>query len=201
MRHDTLIARVEEEDRSKQTFLVCSPAVGIVERVPARGSYVDPSRGFLTLRILGRRYSVRLPRELHGWVTERLIEDTFVPIEFGQPLLRLSSAQAPEAAPQSSEDLGTGAAEGSQEGLVPVRAPSQGVFYRRPNPESAPYVAEGGEVGAGTVLGLVEVMKCFHQIAYGGPGLPERGTVAKILVEDNAEVELGETLFLIRPLG
>ena len=52
---------------------------------------------------------------------------------------------------------------------------------------------------AGTVLGLVEVMKSFNQIAYGGPGLPERGTVAKVLVQDAAEVTYGQTLFLIRP--
>ena len=42
-------------------------------------------------------------------------------------------------------------------------------------------------------------MKCFNQIAYGGPGLPERGTVAKVLVEDAEEVEHDQVMFLIRP--
>jgi biotin carboxyl carrier protein len=62
-------------------------------------------------------------------------------------------------------------------------------------------VDEGSEVGTGSVLGLVEIMKCFHQITYGGAGLPERGSVARILVENAAEVELGQELFLVRPLG
>ncbi len=201
MRDRTLIARVEEEDAKEPTILVRSPAVGIVDRVPAPGSYVDPSRGFLTLRILGQRHSLRLPREVRGWVTERMIEDTFIPIEFGQPLMRLSTAHAPDAVSESSEDSRPAGTAGTEEGLVPVTAPSQGVFYRRPNPETPPYVEEGSEVGSGSVLGLVEVMKCFHQISYGGPGLPEKGTVARILVEDSAEVEFGQALFLIRPAG
>ena len=49
------------------------------------------------------------------------------------------------------------------------------------------------------MLGLVEVMKCFNQIAYGGPGLPERGTVAKILVDDSDEVVHDQVMFLISP--
>jgi biotin carboxyl carrier protein len=50
------------------------------------------------------------------------------------------------------------------------------------------------------VLGLVEIMKCFNQITYGGPGLPERGRVAEILAEDAAEVQFGQVLFRIKPL-
>ena len=52
---------------------------------------------------------------------------------------------------------------------------------------------------SGTVLGLVEVMKCFNQITYGGPDLPARGTVAQILAEDAAEVQFGQALFRVKP--
>ena len=64
----------------------------------------------------------------------------------------------------------------------------------------ASFVDVGARVVAGTVLGLVEVMKCFNQITYGGPGLPEDGIVSRVLVEDAAEVHFGQPLFHIRPL-
>jgi biotin carboxyl carrier protein len=46
---------------------------------------------------------------------------------------------------------------------------------------------------------MVEVMKSFNQIVYGSPGLPERGVVVAIEVEDAVEVKFGQPLFLIRP--
>jgi acetyl-CoA carboxylase biotin carboxyl carrier protein len=193
------MARVEEEEGSEQIFLVRSPAVGIVDEVPDRGSYISPSNGFLTLRILGQSHSLYLPREVRGWVQERMIESTSVPVEFNQPLLRLSPGQAPDAGGDGSADLRSSRAEALEEGLVAVRSSSQGVFYRAANPGSPPYVDEGSGVSEGTVMGLVEVMKCFYQITYGGPGLPEKGTVERILVENTVEVESGQALFLIRP--
>jgi biotin carboxyl carrier protein len=51
------------------------------------------------------------------------------------------------------------------------------------------------------VLGLVEVMKCFNQITYGGPGLPERGEIVKILGPDTGEVQFGDELFWVRPMA
>ena len=80
-----------------------------------------------------------------------------------------------------------------------MQAPSEGVFYRRPSPDSPPYVEEGARVESGAVLGLVEVMKSFNQITYGGPGLPERARVERVLAEDSVEVQFGQRLFLIRP--
>jgi biotin carboxyl carrier protein len=49
------------------------------------------------------------------------------------------------------------------------------------------------------VLGLVEVMKCFNQIVYVGPGFPDRGTIASVHAEDATEVRFGALLFHVRP--
>ena len=91
--------------------------------------------------------------------------------------------------------------KGVEADLIPVPSPSDGIFYRRSSPESAAYVEVGRPVSKGTVLGLVEVMKSFNQIVYGSPGLPERGVVASVLVEDAAEVRFGQPLFMIRAQG
>jgi acetyl-CoA carboxylase biotin carboxyl carrier protein len=126
-----------------------------------------------------------------------MIDDNLTPLGYGQPLLRLS--QAREVGGNGLDGPAGQAKERAADGLIAITAPSDGVFHRRPAPDSPCYVQEGSEVSAGSVLGLVEVMKSFAQIVYGGTGLPERGTVVEIPVDDAAEVAFGQTLFLVRP--
>ena len=197
-----LIARVDSEDSETgdKTFLVRSPAVGVADGVPAEGVYLNPLDGFLSLRVLDRRYTLELPRNVQGRVTERFIDDTNTPVGYNQPLFRLSQAEGPLAGrSEEGEQAASSGGAGADTDLITVTAPSEGVFYRRPSPDAPAYVSEGTEVTTGTVLGLVEVMKSFNQITYGSPGLPEQGTVERILVEDAAEVSFGQVLFKIRP--
>ena len=49
-----------------------------------------------------------------------------------------------------------------------------GTFYRRPDPESDPYFEEGDQVSAGDTVGLIEVMKSFHEVK-----AEEEGTIAR----------------------
>ena len=70
-----------------------------------------------------------------------------------------------------------------------VKAQMPGTFYRRPDPESDPYVEEGDEVSAGDTIGLIEVMKNFNEIK-----AEEGGTVSKFLVEDEEAVDAGQEL-------
>jgi acetyl-CoA carboxylase biotin carboxyl carrier protein len=193
----TLVARIEPGEE-EGTQRVLAPAVGILDRVPATGVFINPLQTFMSLTILGRRHAVQLPHDVHGWVGVRFVEETWVPVDYGRPLFELDAAQVPGS--RSARGSATGAPESSNAGLVAVRSPSQGVFYRRSGPDNPPYVEVGSEVVNGTVLGLVEVMKCFNQIAYGGPGLPERGAVEKILIEDAEEVSHDQVMFWIRPL-
>jgi biotin carboxyl carrier protein len=64
-----------------------------------------------------------------------------------------------------------------------------GTFYRRPDPESDPFVNEGDKVSPGDTIGLVEVMKSFQEIK-----AEEEGTVSKILVDDEDPVGAGQDL-------
>jgi biotin carboxyl carrier protein len=189
-----LVAKVDAEPDGR--FLVRSPAVGGVDGVPGLGVYLNPSEGMLTLTILGRRHVLQLPRTVRGSVVEQLVEDTSTPVSFGQPLVRLSPLR--DAAEHGSEGRDRRGAEQGAGDLIAVSSPSDGVFYRRPTPDTPPYVEEGATITTGSVLGLVEVMKCFNQIAYGGTDLPERAKVERVLVEDAAEVAYGQTLFLVR---
>jgi acetyl-CoA carboxylase biotin carboxyl carrier protein len=70
-----------------------------------------------------------------------------------------------------------------------IRAQMPGTFYRRPDPESEPYVEEGEAVSAGDPVGVIEVMKSFHEVKAG-----EDGTVARFLVENEEAVDAGQDL-------
>ena len=78
-------------------------------------------------------------------------------------------------------------------GLVAVRAPLPGTFYRAPRPGAAPFVEVGSPVRADTVVAIVETMKLMNSVPAGA-----EGTVAEICL-DNAEFAAqGATLMRIR---
>jgi acetyl-CoA carboxylase biotin carboxyl carrier protein len=70
-----------------------------------------------------------------------------------------------------------------------VRAQMPGTFYRRPDPESDFYVNEGDQVSAGDTVGLIEVMKSFHEVK-----AEDDGTIAGFLVENEEAVDAGQDL-------
>ena len=80
------------------------------------------------------------------------------------------------------------------DGLVPVIASVNSVFYRRPSPGEPPYVEEGNQVNEDTVICLMEIMKCFRSVSAG-----VKGKVEKILAESGKMVKKGDVLMLIRP--
>lgn len=83
-------------------------------------------------------------------------------------------------------------AEPIPEGLVAVRAPMLGTFYRASAPGEKPFVEIGDKVGADDTVCLVEVMKLFNSVKAGAAG-----TVVKILAENATMVEHGQPLILI----
>ena len=203
MPEKTLIANVRPDEGDADTLLVTSPVVGMADGSPKVGVFLNPFDRIITMKILHERYVLRLPREVHGRVTEVFIPNSFTPVAYGEALARLDPRVFEgEAASAAGGAGGAGTrGEAGESGLVTVPAPSDGIFYRRSAPDAPAYVEVGSPVSSGTILGLVEIMKCFHQIAYGGVGLPERGEVVEVLAEDAAEVRFGQALFKVKPSG
>lgn len=77
-----------------------------------------------------------------------------------------------------------------------ITAPTDGIFYRRPAPDSAPYVEVGQMITKGQILGLVEVMKCFNQILSDLPDFPSQAQLLEICVNDGSEVKYHQPLFI-----
>ncbi len=99
------------------------------------------------------------------------------------------------AAPVISPPAKGAAALAIPDGMIVVRAPNLGTFYRAPKPGAPPYVAIGQKVEPTTEICLIEVMKLFTSVCAG-----VAGTVREVLAEDSQLVEFDQALFLIEPL-
>jgi acetyl-CoA carboxylase biotin carboxyl carrier protein len=147
---------------------------------------------------LNRRFRLVMPEGIAGTV-ERPASTRMTALAFGDVLFRLRPlVEQTDAAAQGSASGGEEGTSDLPEGTSAVYAPTDGVFYRRPSPEARPFVEVGDRVSAGQPVGLVEVMKTFNQIAYGGPGVPEEAEVVEIRCEDGAEVSAGQALVIVR---
>jgi acetyl-CoA carboxylase biotin carboxyl carrier protein len=95
-------------------------------------------------------------------------------------------------------DMGEAEVDGAEEveeaeGLVAVRAPLPGTFYRAPRPGAAPFVEVGSRVSEDTVVGIVETMKLMTSVPAGADG-----TVAEICLANAEPAAQGATLMRIR---
>ena len=70
-----------------------------------------------------------------------------------------------------------------------IRSPLPGTFYRRPAPDQPPLAEVGEKVAKGDAIGLVEVMKSFHEVA-----APADGTITAFLIENEEPVMAGQVI-------
>jgi acetyl-CoA carboxylase biotin carboxyl carrier protein len=104
------------------------------------------------------------------------------------------AAEAGEGGAAGAEERdGVDGYNGDGDGLVAVRAPLPGTFYRAPRPGAAPFAEVGSRVGADTVIGIVETMKLMNPVHAG-----VAGTVAEFCVANAEFAPHGATLLRIR---
>jgi acetyl-CoA carboxylase biotin carboxyl carrier protein len=106
------------------------------------------------------------------------------------PVAAPVAAVAAPAAPAAP----VAAAPAVEAGLVEVRSPMVGTFYRSSSPDAAPYVEEGSKIEKGKPVCIIEAMKLMNEIES-----EVSGTIAKICVANESPVEFGTVLFLVRP--
>ena len=54
--------------------------------------------------------------------------------------------------------------------MAQLHSPLPGTFYRSSSPDKPPFKADGDAVAVGEVIGLIEVMKSFHEVKAEGAG-------------------------------
>ena len=148
------------------------------------------------LEVLGRLTAVVAPATAHGAVVAVIDpERARTAAAYGSVLVTLD----PTAGGAAGR---TGVADRVQpaDGLV-FRAPTSGRYYGRPSPDKPAFLAAGDELGPGATICLLEVMKTFNRVTYGGPTLPERARVRALLVADGADVNAGDPMLALDPIS
>lgn len=106
---------------------------------------------------------------------------------------------APVAAPVRAAAPETAATPGRADadaGMVAVKSPMVGTFYKASSPDAAPFVKVGDRIGPEQTVCIIEAMKVFNEIPSG-----VSGQVVAILVENGAPVEFGQPLIKVDPAG
>ena len=104
---------------------------------------------------------------------------------------------AAEKASNGSSDAQEGkGAKDTKAGLLEIKSPMVGTFYRAPEPGKPSYVNVGDYVEKGSVVCIVEAMKLFNEIES-----EVSGRIVDVLAEDASPVEYDQVMYLVDPKG
>ena len=106
------------------------------------------------------------------------------------PVGALTAAQTPahEGHVPHSENAST------TSGLLEVKSPMVGTFYRAPAPDAPVYVDLGTTVSPGETLCIIEAMKLMNELE-----CEVSGVIREICVDNGEPVEFGQVLFRVSP--
>jgi biotin carboxyl carrier protein len=190
-------------ERRGDSLALLSPGVGLFVAARGEGDLLTGGAPAGVLLVLGRTVALVAPAGVDGRITSSpSTASVRTPVGWGDLLYEIRSLDL--------EPLGSGGRTPTDPSLRrgedpsdprPVfRSPQSGRFYLRPSPSEEPFVEVGGVVEDGQPLGLIEVMKTFAHVRYAaGGGLPPRARIVGILVEDGAEVGVGDAIVEVEP--
>jgi acetyl-CoA carboxylase biotin carboxyl carrier protein len=78
-------------------------------------------------------------------------------------------------------------------GIIYIKSPMVGTFYRAPSPESKSFADIDTKVTETSVVCIIEAMKIMNEIQ-----AEVKGTVVEVLVENGQPVEYGQRLFKVK---
>jgi acetyl-CoA carboxylase biotin carboxyl carrier protein len=194
-----LRARLAAGPDGRQRLL--APAVGLFRGAPDPGAIVGPDQPIGALEILGVVHHVLAPAGAGGLViaaegATRGLAPARRPVGFDDLLLTLDpSATRGEFAQGAAGP----AAAVSASGAAVLRAPTSGRFYVRSGPGKPAFVSVGAVLEQGQTVGLIEVMKTFSRVLYGGDELPSRARVVRLCQTDESDVAQGDPLIEVEP--
>jgi biotin carboxyl carrier protein len=167
---------------------LASPTVGTFRAALPEGAPLRPGDRLGALLRAGRWVDLIVPDGVGGVAHALLADGSWV--QCGEALCHVAAAEAVVgAAPRRAA-----APSDVPDGLLAIRAETDGTAYLRPEPGAPPFAAVGEAVAAGQTVALVEVMKTFTPVR-----APRAGVVERVLVGEAAPVRAGAALLWVRP--
>jgi len=121
---------------------------------------------------------------------------TIEPTSTDEPDLNLSPTQLTGSNAEAQLPKQTWEQSAASQGLMPIKAPLLGTFYRTPKPGAPLYVEVGSMVNEDDPVCIIEVMKLFNTVKAG-----VRGRIAQICAEQGQMVEFQQILFLVEKIS
>jgi len=180
----------------RATVELRAPSPGIFVPWIAQGNLVTPGAAIGELAVLGRISALVVPRTAGDAAATGIalpLPPATHAVGYGDLLVALDPSLQRVADARGEPGA---AVQATIDGLV-FRAPTSGRFYGRSAPDKPPFVTEGTPLAAGTTICLLEVMKTFHRVTHGGPGLPDTARVRRVLVTDGDDVNAGDPLIAL----
>ena len=107
----------------------------------------------------------------------------------------IATTAAPVALPATRQSAAEPSRQSAADaGMLVIKSPMVGTFYKASGPDSAAFVKVGDRIGPEKTVCIVEAMKVFNEIPAG-----VSGQVVAILVENGAPVEFGQPLIKVDP--
>jgi acetyl-CoA carboxylase biotin carboxyl carrier protein len=141
---------------------------------------------FNELNLQTDRFKLSLRRSGDGEWTQSS-QELSAPNQMPATAARTATA-APIAAPK--------VASAAVDGLIDIRTPLLGTFYRSSKPGSPPFVEVGSQVEKNTVVAIVETMKLMNSV-YAGV----RGKIVEICLGDADFADHDAVLMRVKPEG
>ncbi len=178
--------------REDGTLALVAPKPAYWRDAPKKGAVIVPGALLGRLEVLGALETIVAPKAAAGRVIE-VFEPKLGrrPVDAATVLVVLD----PNALGAGVE-VASAAASGAAEGLV-FRAPMSGRLYHRPAPNEPAFVKVGQTLRTGETVGLLEVMKTFNRVTFGGDDLPESAKVKAIVAEDGADLDAGDVILVL----
>jgi acetyl-CoA carboxylase biotin carboxyl carrier protein len=129
-----------------------------------------------TLDIETARFRLRVARSGDGWTQE------WSPVGADAPVAP-AAVELPEPA------------DAPDDGLLVIRPPLPGTFYRAPQPGAPPFVEVGARVAPDTVVAIVETMKLMTPVHAG-----VAGEIVEISVQNGEPIDADSVLMRVKAL-
>lgn len=117
-----------------------------------------------------------------------------IPINVAQQVPSVAPVAAAPPVEEKAAPTAEAASDGT-EGLITIKSPMIGTFYRSSGPDKDPFIKVGDSIDNGSVICIIEAMKLFNEIES-----EMSGKVVKVLVENASPVEYDQPLFLVEPI-